>query len=101
MIASQLHGVLFILNSILIFLKEQFINFFTIETFKDTNKVKSLDYKHFANLVAKDDRFQFLAGNFFILFLIKMTRFKNFLIEIIPMKVKAREALEMIEAEKE
>ena len=42
--------------------KEQFIDCFVKDTYKNANKEKNLDYKHFSNLVTSDERFQFLAG---------------------------------------
>ena len=43
--------------------KELFVQTFAKEAYKRSNKDLNLDYDKLANLVAKDDRFQFLSGN--------------------------------------
>lgn len=60
---------------------ELFIQTFAKEAYKNSNKSTELDYKKLADLVTKDDKFQFLS-------------------EIVPFKVKAKEALKEIEQEK-
>lgn len=60
---------------------ELFIRKFCMDAYKDSNKSSELDYKKLADLVSKDDKFQFLS-------------------EIVPFKVKAKEALKDIEIEK-
>ena len=47
---------------IYIYIKEQFIKLFSEETFKHAANSKALEYKNFANLVEKDERFEFLSG---------------------------------------
>ncbi|CAF0868287.1 unnamed protein product [Brachionus calyciflorus] len=60
---------------------ELFINQFVRDSFKNVNKSEELDYKKLADLVVKEEKFDFLS-------------------EIVPHKIKAKDALKEIEAEK-
>ena len=56
---------------------ELFINQFSREAFKNCSKVEEMEYRKLADLVAKDEKFDFLS-------------------EIVPHKVKAKDALKEI-----
>ncbi|RNA03386.1 chromatin accessibility complex 1 [Brachionus plicatilis] len=60
---------------------ELFINQFCREAFKNCSKANEMDYKKLADLVANEEKFEFLS-------------------EIVPHKVKAKDALKEIEANK-
>jgi len=62
--------------------KEQFINLFLKEAHKSGKNSKDIDYRSLAKLVETDKRFEFLQ-------------------DIIPMKVKAADAIKTIIAENE
>ncbi len=62
--------------------KEQFINLFLKEAHKSGKNSKDIDYRSLAKLVETDERFEFLQ-------------------DIIPMKVKAADAIKTIIAENE